>query len=258
MTIKYYCSFAYIGKMSSLDQEMIIPDWESSETTDSIFSTFVNQICEELKKENNFRKVRRNCMQNVNVTAAISLSKNILDEIYNASDFDELFDVLCRTQYWNWMNIKILEKMAGDCVAAKVLINQYKSKVFSRKVKDVISEIPTMQIPADKYTEVKEKFDKDFDDLTIKDVVKQWSEIEKRLNVKEAMLLKSITGGCVEICWLLPNLLVEHAINSATNEQPVKHNNSSENSTQDEVLYLKIGDTVIKDIIISKFKCNTK
>lgn len=99
----------------------------------------------------------RQCLQNVNVTGGISLPKETLNEIRCAKDFDELFDVLCCTPYWNWMNIRMLEKMAGECLPAKELIKQYKDEVFSRKVKDVVSEIPTLEVPPDKYTEVKEK-----------------------------------------------------------------------------------------------------
>ena len=233
---------------------------------ESTFATYSDKICDKLKKGSDFIQARRRCIQNVNVTATISLSKDTINEIRNAKDFDELFDILCCTPYWNWMNIRMLERMAADCSAAKQVINQYKNEVFSRKVKDVISEIPTLKIPADKYTEVKGKWNKDFDNLTIKDIVGQWSEIEKMFKVEETMLLKSITEGCVEICWVLPNDLVEFAIDSATINQPVKHEDHSSNqppvnhqsgsSTQElfsEALFLKIGDVIIKDDVISKF-----
>ena len=72
------------------------------------------------------------------------------------------------------------------------------------------------------------------------------------------MLLKSITSGCVEICWLLLNDLVEYAICSATSNYPNDHLSSKslrdgEHPSLDaqelfsEVLYLKIGNNVIID-----------
>jgi len=67
------------------------------------------------------------------------------------------------------------------------------------------------------------------------------------------MLLKSITDGSVVICWLLPNDYVDHAICLTTNSQPDRHDDQS--ATQvlfPEVLYLKIGDVVIKDDITCK------
>lgn len=199
-----------------------------------------------------------NCLQNINV---ISLSESALSEIKNANDFDELFHALsCCRPYWNWINIQMLEKMAADCSAAVQLINQYKLEVFSRKVEDVISEIPSLEMPADKYTEVKAIWNKAFNDLTVKDIVKQWDEIEKLFNVEETMLLKGIIDGCVEVCWLLPSHLVEQAIGSAKNNSQLgEHDDQSGIGTQElipEVLYFKIGDTVIKDDIMSKLIVN--
>ena len=240
---------------------------DSQESMEFTFSTFADKICDELKKGSDFKKVRRKCIQNVNVTGTISLPKDTLTEIRNAKEFDELFDILCCTPYWNWMNIRMLERMAADSSAAQQMINQYKNEVYSRKVKDIVSEIPNLEIPADKYTEVKGKWNKDFDNLTVKDIVEQWNEIEKKFNVEETMILKSITEGCVEICWVLPNDLVERAIDSATINQPVKYENHSGNqppvnhqsgsSTQElfsEALFLRIGDVIIKDDLISKFQ----
>ena len=270
----------------------------SEDTIDVAFSTFVDKMQDALSKEN-FKKIRRKCLENLNVVGGISLPVDAEEKIMDTRDLDDLFDVCCRCKsYWNWMNIRILEKMAGNSSAAKQLIEGYKKEIFSRKVKDVISEIPSLEIPTDKYTEVKEKWNKNFDDLLIQDIVERWHEIEKKLKVEEAMLLKSITSGCVEICWLLRNDLVEHAICSATNnppdgdddqspaqkpvkeegigqsfkdgdhltaQEPVKKDDqsttqrpvrggdqSATNNLFPEVSYLKIGDVVVKDDIISK------
>ena len=83
-------------------------------------------------------------------------------------------------------------KASCNSSEAKKLIKNYKNQIFSRKVKDVISDISNLEIHTDGYTEVKEKWNKDFNDLTVADVVKRWDDIEKKLNVGETMLLKSI------------------------------------------------------------------
>lgn len=203
-----------------------------------------------------FGRVQRRCLENLNVVGGISFSTDIEDKIENSENLTNLFKILSRCrQYWNWMNIRILEKMAGNSSTAKQLIEKYKKRVFSTKVKDIMSAISNLEIPTKGYTEVKEKWNKDFNDLTIRDVVKRWNEIEKKFNVKETMLLKSITDGCVEICWLLPNNLVEDAICSATNNQQRRDDDQSGTSNQElfpEVLYLKIGDIIIKDDVTSK------
>ena len=223
-----------------------------------------------LDKEN-FNKVQRKCLENLNVVGGLSLSVDVEDKVENARNLGDLFKIMCRRcrPYWNWMNIRILEKMAGNSLAAKRLIDEYKKKVYSKKLKDVISEISDLEIPADKYTEVKEKWKKDFNEVLIGDIVKRWNEIEKKLGVEKTMLLKSVTEGCVEICWLVPNDLVDHAIHSATSGHPVcqsaiqeqvkddyqlvtqvpvkDDNQSAPKELFPEVLHLKIVQEQVKD-----------
>ena len=244
------------SQLFSSNQESITQHCENYETIDSIFVTFVTKVCNTLKEEKEFITVRRNCFQNVNVTGTISLQKETQNEIRHAENFDKLFDVLCTTPYWNWMNIRMIEKMAGDCISARKLIIQYKNKIFSKKVKDILSEIPKFEVDTDTYTKVTEKWDKNFNDLTINDVVERWSDIEEKFDVEDKMLLKSITEGCVEICWLLSNDCVKHVVDLATNSQSVhKHDHQPDKDTQDmlhDMLYLKIGNAVIKDDFIIK------
>ena len=221
----------FIGVISNPDR--LDPD--SFESIDAAFSSFVDDMFDILSQEN-FNKVHRKCLENLDIVCGISYSEEDKSKIINSTNVGELFSVLCSCKhYWNWMNIRILEKLAGNSIKAKKTIEKYKMKVFSRKVKDVISEIPNLEIPTDKYTEVKEKWNKDFENLTIKDIVKHWNEIEKKFNVNETMLLKNITDGCVEVSWLLHKDLVQDALCSAASK------------IFPEVLYLKIGNFVIKD-----------
>ena len=227
--------------ISNPEEESIRLDPDSFESIDAAFSSFVDDMFDILSQEN-FNKVHRKCLENLDIVGGISYSMEDKSKIINSTNVDELFSVLCNCKhFWNWMNIRILEKMAGNSIKAKEAIKKYKKKVFSRKVKDVISEIPNLEIPTDKYTEVKEKWNKDFDDLTIKDIVKHWNEIEKKFNINETMLLKNITDGCVEVCWLLHNDLVQKALCSATSQ------------IFPEVLYLKIGNFIIKDDITGSY-----
>ena len=256
----------FIGKKISIDQKSVITYDRNSESIEATFSTFVDDMNDVLEQQD-FARIQRKCLENVNIKGGLQLSKDDEQEIVDTKNVAKLFTVMCRRlrPYWNWMNIRILEKMAGNCVEARQLIEKYKKHVYSRKVKDIISEISNLEIPRD-YTEVKEKYKIDFNDLLIGDIVKRWGEIEKKLDVEETMLLKSITAGCVEICWLLPNCLVDHAIHSATNsylasqsvtQEQVKKNYHTELAKHDgqpathklfaEVLYLKIGEVVIKD-----------
>ena len=51
------------------------------------------------------------------------------------------------------MNIRVIEKWPVTVQKQNIiLIKQYKDEVFSRKVKDVILEIPNLEVPKDKNT----------------------------------------------------------------------------------------------------------
>ena len=192
-----------------------------------------------LSKEN-YNKIKTKCLESLDKFCGISLSVEVKNQVANSKNVSDLFSVLSGyKQYWNWINIRILEKMTSNSSTGRRLTERYKRKVFSRKVKDVVSKIPKLEIPLDKYTQVIEKWNKDFDNLMIKDIVEYWNQIEKKFNVSETMLFGSITVGYVEVCWLLRNDLVEHVLDLATPE------------LFPEVLYLKIGNNVIKDDITS-------
>ena len=243
----------FIGKNNSPP-----PPNVTTATIDAAFSHFVDDMFDVLK-QGDFDKVQRKCLENINVIGGIKLSPTVEEKIDDSKNLSGLFKVLCRCRsHWNWMNIRMLEKLAGNSLEAKQLIENYKNKVFSRKVKDVMSDISNLEVPKDGYTEVKEKWKKDFNDLTVTDIVERWGDIEKRFNVeKETMLLKSIKEGCVEICWLLPDHLTEDTVSMVTNSQ---HQLGTDNQEKvfSEMLYLKIGDVIIKSDVMSKlcFKCN--
>ena len=227
----------FIGKISSSVQESVSKrDFNLYVSLDANFGDFVDEMYDALSKVE-FCKVKRKCLENLDVCIGILLSKHVQDQIQKSTNLCRLFSIVSRLkQYWNWMNIRMLEKMAGNCSAAKKLIEKYKIGVLSRKVEDVIFEInQDLKIPEDKYIEVKEKWKKDFKELLVGDIIKRWEELEKKLNVRGAMLLKNITKGCVEVCWVLPNYYFEIAVNSVVQ------------GLFPEVLYLKIGHCVIKD-----------
>ena len=231
----------------------------NDENVDCAFSNFVDKIFEVLKKED-FRKVRRRCLENLNVAAGMSLSTKDEKKVANAENLYDLFDVTCKFKaYWNWMNIRLIEKMASGSSKAKKLIEQYKNEVYSRKLKDVMLQIPDLKCytDPDKYTKVIEKQKKEFDKLIIKEVVKRWEEIEELFEAEGAMLLKYIATGCVEICWLLPNDLAEHAVCLANSILLDKNTDQSTTNNQEvfsESIFFKIGDVIIKDAVTNKLE----
>ena len=72
---------------------------------------------------------------------------------------------------------------------------------------------------------MKEKWDKNIDDLKVRDLVSHWFEVEKIFNVEDpTLLLDNIIDGCIEIHWLIPVELINiirDSVNSHTIEMVV-------------------------------------
>ena len=136
----------------------------------------------------------------------------LVAEIKTTEHLDDLFDVLSTSPYWNWMNIRMLVKMANvsDQPAAVKLIQRYRKEVYSRKVIEILQQIPNLKIP-DKY--YKEKWDKSLDEITVQDLVSHWSDVERKFDVQEpTVLLDRVVEGCLMIYWLVPVQVVNHII----------------------------------------------
>ena len=194
----------------------------------------------EILSKAKFPSLRRACLENSNKLGGVTLPSELKSNIAAAKSLDDLFDVLCDTPYWNWMNIKMLAKMskASHLPAATELIQQYKGEVFSRKLIEVLQQIPSYGIPGNYYTKAKEKWNKNLNEITVNDLVNHWSEVEQIFDVEEpTILLDSLVNGCIEIHWLIPTELVELTRRSVGNHISIM--------LRCDVLYFDIGGHVI-------------
>ena len=209
------------------------------EDVDECFSHFTAAMFEILSKAK-FTSLRRACLENSNRLGGVTLSKDLKSSIALAHNLDCLFDVLCDSPYWNWMNIKMLTKMAhaSHLDAATDLVKQYREEVYSRKLIDVLPQLPNLKISDSDYTKVKEKWKKDLNDITIKDLTKHWAEIEKIFDVEEpTVLLDKVINGSITIYWLIPTELVERVCQSISNQITLMLNC--------DILYFDIGGHMI-------------
>ena len=117
-------------------------DFTSCENVDDAFSRFTAEMFLILCKVK-FITLRRACLENINKIGGAVLPENLVTEIRTANDLDDLFDVLGSSPYWNWMNIRMLVKMANVSrqPAALKLIDRYREEVYSRKVMEILSPI---------------------------------------------------------------------------------------------------------------------
>ena len=165
---------------------------------------------------------------------------DFIDKVCNTETLDGLFDVIVKSPYCNWMNIRLLEQMAAASLQSNIhqLISQYKSAVYSKRLQDVFRQMPKLEVPEDYYSKVKQKWNKEFEEVTLKDVIDHWDKLEKVFGVEEpALLLECVINSSVWFHWLIPSELVCHARYSAFNNW----------HQLDDIFYLDICGHVIKD-----------
>ena len=168
-----------------------------------------------------FYTIRRACIEQTNTPNGVQLSDDMKQKISNTNNLNVLLDSLALSPYWSWIDIRLLEAIvvaSGSSVAMK-LLSTYKEQIYSKKLIDVISDIPSKEISDKKrYTKIVTKFHKDLDEITIYDLLKLRSQLEAAI-----MKLKSgtcalghIQKGCIEIHWYIPTYYVDHVYESAT------------------------------------------
>ena len=97
------------------------------------FSKLLAKLTVIFSKEN-FTKFSSVCM-----LRSASLPQKYNQQIKAAQDFDAIFDVLANPLYCNWLNVRILRRIAVNLENRKAmkLIQIYEESIYSRKVSSV-------------------------------------------------------------------------------------------------------------------------
>ena len=186
-----------------------------------------------------FEDLHRACIENVNTPFGVKLPYSLVESIKATKSLQDLFDELVSSPYWNWINIRMLEKMVNvsRIPEASQLVSQYKETVFSRKLSVLFKQIPKFLIPSDYYTKVLQKWNKSLYEVTVKDLVSHWYQMEEVFGTKEpTLLLDCVLDGCVEIHWYIPTELMLHACGKVFNARHIHI----------DILQLTIGNSFIK------------
>ena len=214
-------------------------DFSTYDNVDLMFTALVSKLRNVLS-EDKFAQVRRGCVTNNKTLRSTKYPDDFVKEVDATKTLDELFDVVTKSPYCNWMNVHLLEKMevASLQYGADSLVKQYKEAVSAIKLRDIFDEIPEIEVPEYYYSKAKEKWHKDFDNVTVKDVIGNWNKLERIFDVENpSQLLDRVIKGCVKFHWLIPSELVCHARYSAFKNWYQLNG----------MLYLDICDHVIKD-----------
>ena len=201
-----------------------------------------------LLKKANCGDLRRACIAQMHNPDGAELTPNVVEKISLTQNIDDLFDLLVRTPYWSWIDIRILEMMvaASGISLAVNLLDNYKAVIFSKRLIDLLPNVFGKEIDKERYIKLTSKIRKDPKEMTVSDLLELQSKLEiDVMNIKKGIcILDYLEKGCVEIHWYIPTSCVDGAYQTAT----VKRYQFSDLHLQ----YLKIGDyPVIHDPLAS-------
>ena len=147
------------------------------------------------------------------------MPQNVVQKIKNAEILDALLDTLTDTKYWSWIDLRLLETLvvASGSTTAQDIVKKYKATVFSKKLVDVLPNMPNKEIRDAYFTKIISKVGKNSDEITVGDLVKLRSKLESVIMDinKGTCVLEHIEDGCIEIHWYTPTHHIDHAYKNA-------------------------------------------
>ena len=163
--------------------------------------------------------LRRACLAQMHNPGGVELSQNVVNKISITEKTDDLFDHLVITPYWSWIDIRILEVMviASQNSKARQLLENYKAAVFSKRLIDLLPNVPSKEVKEKYYAKVITKIKKDHTEITIADLLEFQSQLEiVIMDIKRGVcILNHLKKGCVEAYWYIPTSCVDRAYQNA-------------------------------------------
>ena len=166
-----------------------------------------------------FSIVRRACIEQINTPDGAQLTQKDVDGINESHNIDVLLDILARSPYWSWIDVRLLETMAvsSDIKQADILLESYKKVIFTKKLKDLLPNSPSKEIKEEYYQKVVSKLNKDPNEVTVHDLLEFRQQLEKVImDIKNGLcILEHLERGCIELYWYIPTCCIDHAYQSA-------------------------------------------
>ena len=170
-------------------------------------------------ENHNFTILRRACIVQIKSPNGVQLSPKVIQKIQNAENLDTLLDVLIATEYWSWIDLRLLEALvvASGSSTAQDIVDKYKATVYSKKLIDVLPNAPSKEIRDAYFTKIVSKIGKNSDEITVEDLIEFRSKLENVIMDinKGTCVLEHIADGCIEIHWFIPTHLIDHAFEAA-------------------------------------------
>ena len=163
--------------------------------------------------------LRRACIAQMHNPDGVELTPNLVEKISVTQNIDDLFDLLVRSPYWSWIDIRILEMMvaASGIFLADKLLDNYKAAIFSKKLIELLPNVFGKDLGGDVYTKLVTKIQKDPKEMTVADLLGLQSKLEiEIMNIKKGIcILEHLERGCIVVHWYIPTNFANGAYHTA-------------------------------------------
>ena len=131
------------------------------------------------------------------------LPHDLTTELNNVNNLEKAFDLLVKTPFCTWLEIRMLERMAkvAKIPEAKILIDMFKKYVHSRKCSEVELYFKKKYIDPDHVTLVTAKFNENAENLTVAELIDYCHRLETIIKLDESSAPMKYKKGCLEICF---------------------------------------------------------
>ena len=218
-------------------EEMSQPDFSKFKSISSAFVSLTSTVTRYLENQN-FFTIRRACITQIKSPNGAQLPPDVVQKVQSAENLDALLDILAATEYWSWIDLRLLEALvvASNSSTAQNIVDEYKATVYSKKLIDILPNAPSKKIRDAYFTKIVSKVGKNSDEMTVADLIEFRSELESVImDINNGTcVLEHISDGCIEIHWFIPTHYIHHAYKAAFLKRHIFH--------QFNLLYLQIGN----------------
>ena len=134
------------------------------------------------------------------------LPQGYKQRIRDAQELDDIFDVLENPLYCNWLNVRLLERIAKNIEnqLAEELIKIYKENVYSRKISNV-KKYFKICFNKETVSYIEVKINKTHKDLTVEEILNNCEELEEVMDIYTgAVSVTNSSAGCLQITIVIP------------------------------------------------------
>ena len=193
-------------------------EFEKFDSVRAAFTALETKMTKLLRKADHLI-MRRACITQTKAPGGAHLPDELVAQMMMTQNIDMTLDVLAVSPYWSWIDIRLLETMvvASGSSVALLILNNYKSVTFAKKLVDVLPDLPNKEVKEQYYSRVASKLNVNPEEMTVGDLVKFQHQLEDVIMDihKGTCALKHLDKGCIEILWYIPTKCVDKAFHSA-------------------------------------------